>query len=99
MGDYKTREEVADKLRSITLSMLPRAKPDMVTSEASFKRDIGADSLDMIELAMNVEEDFGIELSDEQLDECKEFSFGQMADRIFEILQQQNNAELTAQQE
>lgn len=38
---------------------------DQVTSEASFIDDLGADSLDTVELIMALEEEFGIEIPDE----------------------------------
>jgi len=40
-------------------------KPEEVTSEASFVEDLGADSLDTVELVMALEEEFGIEIPDE----------------------------------
>jgi len=41
-------------------------KPDQVTVEAKFVEDLGADSLDIVELIMALEEEFGIEVPDEQ---------------------------------
>ena len=41
-------------------------KPDQVTPEAKFVEDLGADSLDIVELIMALEEEFGIEVPDEQ---------------------------------
>jgi len=41
-------------------------KPDQVTPEAKFVEDLGADSLDIVELVMALEEEFGIEVPDEQ---------------------------------
>ena len=41
-------------------------KPDQVTPEAKFIEDLGADSLDTVELIMALEEEFGIEVPDEQ---------------------------------
>ena len=41
-------------------------KPDQVTPEAKFLEDLGADSLDTVELIMALEEEFGIEVPDEQ---------------------------------
>ena len=38
---------------------------DEVTAEASFTEDLGADSLDIVELVMAFEEEFGIEIPDE----------------------------------
>ncbi len=37
-----------------------------VTSEASFKDDLGADSLDVVELVMELEDEFDLEISDEE---------------------------------
>lgn len=39
---------------------------DQVTMEAEFVKDLGADSLDVVELVMALEEKFGIEIPDEQ---------------------------------
>ena len=41
-------------------------KPEQVTPEAKFIEDLGADSLDTVELIMALEEEFGIEVPDEQ---------------------------------
>ena len=41
-------------------------KPDQVTPEAKFIEDLGADSLDTVELIMALEEEFGVEVPDEQ---------------------------------
>lgn len=40
--------------------------PDLVKPEASFINDLGADSLDTVELVMALEENFGIEIPDEE---------------------------------
>jgi|TARA_B100001971_G_scaffold172406_1_gene165011 acyl carrier protein len=40
-------------------------KPEQVTPEAKFIEDLGADSLDTVELVMRLEEEFGSEISDE----------------------------------
>ena len=40
-------------------------KPDQVTPEAKFIEDLGADSLDTVELVMALEDEFGIEIPDE----------------------------------
>jgi acyl carrier protein len=41
-------------------------KPEQVTPEAKFIEDLGADSLDTVELIMALEEEFGVEVPDEQ---------------------------------
>ena len=46
-------------------------KPDQVTPEAKFIEDLGADSLDTVELVMALEEEFGIEMPDEQAEKLQ----------------------------
>lgn len=53
----KVRKIIADKL-SVDL--------DEVVPEASFVDDLGADSLDLVELIMSMEEEFDIDISDEE---------------------------------
>jgi acyl carrier protein len=55
---------VAEKVRSIIVEQLG-VEADEVTPEASFTEDLGADSLDIVELVMAFEEEFGIEIPDE----------------------------------
>ena len=54
----------ADRIRAIIAEQLG-VKPEEVTPEASFVEDLGADSLDTVELVMALEEEFGIEIPDE----------------------------------
>ncbi len=55
---------VADKVKSIIVDQLG-VDEDQVTADASFVEDLGADSLDTVELVMAFEEEFGIEIPDE----------------------------------
>jgi len=55
---------VADKVKSIIVEQLG-VDEEEVTQEASFTDDLGADSLDIVELVMAFEEEFGIEIPDE----------------------------------
>jgi acyl carrier protein len=55
---------VAEKVKSIIVEQLG-VDADEVTSAASFTDDLGADSLDIVELVMAFEEEFGIEIPDE----------------------------------
>ncbi len=55
---------VADKVKSIIVEQLG-VEADEVNGKASFTDDLGADSLDIVELVMAFEEEFGIEIPDE----------------------------------
>lgn len=55
---------VGEKVKSIIAEQLG-VKPEEVIPEASFVDDLGADSLDTVELVMALEEEFGIEIPDE----------------------------------
>ena len=55
---------VADKVKKIVVEQL-RVSEDQVTPEAKFIEDLGADSLDQVELVMALEEEFGSEIPDE----------------------------------
>lgn len=54
----------ADKIKAIIAEQLG-VKIEEVTPQASFIDDLGADSLDTVELVMALEEEFGIEIPDE----------------------------------
>jgi len=56
--------DVDSKVKEIIINELG-VEADKVTSEASFVEDLGADSLDTVELVMAFEEEFGIEIPDE----------------------------------
>ncbi len=57
-------EEVQQKLKAIVMDRL-NAEEDQIKPEASFVEDLGADSLDIVELIMGIEEEFDIEIPDE----------------------------------
>ncbi|MBE3102421.1 MAG: acyl carrier protein [Firmicutes bacterium] len=54
-----------DKIKDIIVEQLG-VEPDDVTMEASFIDDLGADSLDIVELIMALEEEFNLEIPDEE---------------------------------
>ena len=60
--ETKVREKISEQLG---------VAADEVTPEASFIEDLGADSLDIVELVMALEEEFGIEVPDEQAEKLQ----------------------------
>jgi acyl carrier protein len=60
-----TKEEVYGKVKDIIVDQLG-VEADKVTIDASFREDLEADSLDLVELIMAFEEEFGGEISDEE---------------------------------
>ena len=56
---------VLDRVKDIVVEELG-VEPEEVTAEASFLEDLGADSLDIVELIMAFEEEFDIEIPDEE---------------------------------
>ncbi|MBO8176497.1 acyl carrier protein [Aeribacillus pallidus] len=59
---------MADVLERVTKIIVDRLGVDesQVTLEASFKEDLGADSLDVVELVMELEDEFDMEISDDE---------------------------------
>jgi acyl carrier protein len=58
------------KVKEIIINELG-VEPEKVTLEASFVEDLGADSLDTVELVMAFEEEFGIEIPDEDAEQLQ----------------------------
>jgi acyl carrier protein len=58
--------KIEEKVIEIIMEQLDVTKEQCVP-EASFIDDLGADSLDLVELIMEMEENFGVEISDEEL--------------------------------
>ena len=56
--------ETADRVKKIVVEHLG-VEADEVTEDASFIDDLGADSLDIVELVMAFEEEFGVEIPDD----------------------------------
>lgn len=55
---------IAEKIKSVIAEQLG-VKPEEVTEQAKFVDDLGADSLDTVELVMALEEEYGVEIPDE----------------------------------
>jgi acyl carrier protein len=61
---------IAERVKQIVAEQLG-VDEDQVTNEASFMEDLGADSLDTVELVMALEEEFDIEISDEDAEKIQ----------------------------
>ena len=57
-------QEILEKVKEMVASQLGKSE-DEITLESSFIEDLGADSLDLVELIMSMEDEYGLEISDE----------------------------------
>ncbi|MEM9318307.1 MAG: acyl carrier protein [Pseudomonadota bacterium] len=64
--------DIADRVRKIVVEHLS-VEAAKVTDQASFIDDLGADSLDTVELVMAFEEEFGIEIPDDAAESIQTF--------------------------
>ena len=62
--------ETSDRVKKIVVEHLG-VEAEKVTEDASFIDDLGADSLDIVELVMAFEEEFGIEIPDEDAEKLQ----------------------------
>lgn len=63
-------DDIFERVKKVTVEELS-VKPEEVTMEASFQEDLGADSLDVVELVMALEEEFGIDIPDDDVGQIK----------------------------
>ncbi len=63
-------KSVEERVKNIIVEQL-RVEPEQVKPEAQFVNDLGADSLDTVELIMALEEEFDVEIPDEQAEKIK----------------------------
>jgi len=70
---------VFEKIRDVLSEQL-EIEPDKITRETDLMNDLGADSLDLVELIMTLEEEYGINATDESAYEHR--TVGEIADYI-----------------
>ena len=70
MEQVTQMEDVLTKVKEIIVEELNR-KEDEITMDSSFTEDLGADSLDVVQLIMHFEEKFEIEIPDDEVESIK----------------------------
>jgi acyl carrier protein len=64
-------EAIFEKVKSIVVDQLKVKDPSVISMDTLFMADLGADSLDVVELVMSLEEEFNIEIPEEDAQAIK----------------------------
>ncbi|HEX2024940.1 MAG TPA: acyl carrier protein [Actinomycetota bacterium] len=74
-----TKQEIEERVRKVLSEQLARDESD-VTMEARFEEDLDADSLDLVEVVLALEEDLGVNIPEEEMEGVK--TVGQAVDLV-----------------
>ncbi len=74
-----SRDEVFERIREVLTERLSVEEGD-INEEANFQEDLGADSLDLVEMIMELEDQFGIKIPDEDAQQIQ--TVGQAVDYV-----------------
>jgi acyl carrier protein len=74
-----TKQEIEEKVRKVLSEQLARDESD-VTMEARFEEDLDADSLDLVEVVLALEEELGVTIPEEEMEPVK--TVGQAVDLV-----------------
>ena len=64
-----TEQQIFDRI--VTIIQEPQGEDFVVTENLSLKDDLDADSVDLMEFVLTIEDEFGIEISDEEIDQLQ----------------------------
>ncbi|MFQ3610887.1 MAG: acyl carrier protein [Fimbriimonadales bacterium] len=65
-----TREEIFDRVQKVIVEQLDK-RPEEITLETNLAEDLQADSLDLVELAMALEQEFDVTISEEEAEQVR----------------------------
>jgi acyl carrier protein len=74
-----TKQEIEEKVRKVLAEQLARDESE-VTTEARFEEDLDADSLDLVEVVLALEEELGVNIPEEEMEGVK--TVGQAVDLV-----------------
>ena len=79
---YVTRREVEQDVKDILLEVIVTLDEKDIRPEAKLTEDLGADSLDIVDITMHLEKTFDIDISDYLMEEMKDSTVAQLCDMI-----------------